>query len=180
MRYFVDSEFIDDGKTIDLLSIALVCEDGREYYAQSVEFDPVKANSWIREHVLRHFTVCHRSGKWNLDQSLYSWQRCEKPECPWRRREEIARELATFIAPDRHAIELVGWCAGYDWVALCQLYGTMMDIPTSWPHYMRDIQQILDIRGIAESTLPQPTGTAHNALDDARHIKAIYECIHKQ
>lgn len=36
-RYFYDTEFIEDGKTIDLISIGVVCEDGREFYAESQE-----------------------------------------------------------------------------------------------------------------------------------------------
>ncbi len=30
MRYFLDTEFYEDGKTIDLISIGIVAEDGRE------------------------------------------------------------------------------------------------------------------------------------------------------
>lgn len=33
MKYFLDTEFHEDGKTIDLISIGIVAEDGREYYA---------------------------------------------------------------------------------------------------------------------------------------------------
>ena len=51
-KYFYDTEFIEDGKTIDLISIGIVCEDGREYYAQSVEFDESKASEWVKENVL--------------------------------------------------------------------------------------------------------------------------------
>ena len=30
MRYFYDTEFIDDGRTIDLISIGVAAEDGRD------------------------------------------------------------------------------------------------------------------------------------------------------
>lgn len=52
MRYFYDTEFIEDGHTIELISIGVVAEDGREYYAVSTEFDPERAGSWVRTHVL--------------------------------------------------------------------------------------------------------------------------------
>ncbi len=52
MRYFYDTEFIDDGRTIELISIGVVAEDGREYYAVSTEFDPERAGSWVRANVL--------------------------------------------------------------------------------------------------------------------------------
>ena len=51
MKYFIDTEFLEGtqrkgfmgmGKTkptIDLISIGIVCEDGREYYAISKDFN---------------------------------------------------------------------------------------------------------------------------------------------
>src|SRR4051812_11038169 len=33
MKYFYDTEFLEDGQTIELISIGIVAEDGREYYA---------------------------------------------------------------------------------------------------------------------------------------------------
>ena len=39
MKYFIDTEFVDDGKTIDLISIGIVAEDGRELYVESADFD---------------------------------------------------------------------------------------------------------------------------------------------
>ncbi len=68
MRYFIDTEFHEYkvkplfGKsidTIDLISIGIVSEDGREYYAVCNEFD-VKAawnNEWLRENVLKSIWI---------------------------------------------------------------------------------------------------------------------------
>jgi hypothetical protein len=39
-KYFFDTEFDEDGKTIELISIGIKCADGREYYAVSREFEP--------------------------------------------------------------------------------------------------------------------------------------------
>src|SRR5690242_17783704 len=52
VRYFYDTEFIEDGNTIELVSIGVVAEDGREFYAVSTEFDPGRAGSWVRANVL--------------------------------------------------------------------------------------------------------------------------------
>ena len=52
VRYFYDCEFIEDGTTIELVSIGVVAEDGREFYAVSTEFDPGKAGPWVRANVL--------------------------------------------------------------------------------------------------------------------------------
>lgn len=52
VRFFYDTEFIEDGVTIELVSIGVVDETGREFYAVSTEFDPAKAGPWVRENVL--------------------------------------------------------------------------------------------------------------------------------
>lgn len=63
MKYFLDTEFIEGTQkkmfnetkpTIDLISIGIVCEDGREYYAISKDFNLKEAwnKEWIRENVL--------------------------------------------------------------------------------------------------------------------------------
>src|ERR1700761_5160219 len=49
MRYFYDCEFIEDGRTIELVSIGVVDEAGREFYAVSTEFDPSRAIPWVRD-----------------------------------------------------------------------------------------------------------------------------------
>ncbi len=51
-RFFYDTEFIEDGTTIDLVSIGVVDETGREFYAVSTQFDPGKAIPWVRRNVL--------------------------------------------------------------------------------------------------------------------------------
>ena len=51
-RYFYDCEFIEDGTTVDLVSIGVVDEYGREFYAVSTEFDDSRAVPWVRRNVL--------------------------------------------------------------------------------------------------------------------------------
>jgi len=51
MKYFYDTEFIDNGHTIELISIGVAAEDGREYYAISNRIQPGGApGSWVRKH----------------------------------------------------------------------------------------------------------------------------------
>ena len=51
MKYWMDTEFIERPYTIDLISIGLVAEDGREFYAESSEVDWTKASHWTLETV---------------------------------------------------------------------------------------------------------------------------------
>ncbi len=73
--------------------------------------------------------------------------------------------------------EFWAYYADYDWVVLCQLYGTMMDLPTEWPMYCRDVKQLCDDLG--NPTLPKQTSTEHNALDDAIWTRAAWGFLQK-
>ena len=60
MKYFFDTEFHEYKKggftdTIELISIGLVAEDGREYYAISRDWDYSAAcsNEWLRMNVIK-------------------------------------------------------------------------------------------------------------------------------
>lgn len=205
-KYFVDSEFIDTGDKIDLISIGLVCEDGREIYMQSVDFDPTKASEWVKENVLSHLIHCGRTlqtpGDRDRDYHARQGGQCTftEParaitglrgvkmadawiigayaECPWRTREQIRNEVKAFCNPEQYGKpEFIGWCCSYDHVALCQLFGTMMDLPAGWPHYMRDLQHVLDDRSITDELLPEQDEQLHNALADAKHIKRIWQFL---
>jgi hypothetical protein len=50
-RYYLDSEFVEDGLTIDLVSIGIVCEDGREFYAENSDVNLTKASDWVKDKV---------------------------------------------------------------------------------------------------------------------------------
>jgi hypothetical protein len=61
MKYWMDTEFIERPYTIDLISIGLVAEDGREFYADPRNRAPATQGRWnaARGHRPRHSPV-HR------------------------------------------------------------------------------------------------------------------------
>jgi hypothetical protein len=71
--------------------------------------------------------------------------------------------------------EFWGYYADYDWVVLCQLFGTMMDLPKDWPMYCRDIKQLCDSLG--NPKLPEQGRGEHHALTDARWTKKAWEWL---
>ena len=151
-RYFYDSEFIEDGRTIDLVSIGVVDEHGREFYAISTEFDDRAAVPWVRRNVL---------------------DRLPSPGHPaWRSRERIRDELHQFLMePLRDQpgleLELWAWYAAYDHVVLAQLWGPMPALPREIPRYTKDLRQLWDDLG--RPPLPDAAARRHDALVDARH-----------
>jgi hypothetical protein len=161
-RYFYDCEFIEDGRTIDLVSIGVVDEHGREFYAISTEFDPAAAVPWVRRNVL---------------------DRLPSPADPaWRSRTRIRDELYEFLveplrADDRSGdeLELWAWYAAYDHVVLAQLWGRMPELPRELPRFTKDLRQLWDERG--RPPLPSAEQQRHDALVDARHNLARWRVL---
>jgi hypothetical protein len=159
-RYFYDCEFIEDGRVIDLVSIGVVDEHGREFYAVSTEFDPTHALPWVRKHVL---------------------DRLPSPGDPsWRSRARIRDELWEFLMepirdrPDEK-IELWAWFAAYDHVVLAQLWGPMPALPREVPRFTKDLRQLWDDKG--RPKLPEAEADRHDALVDARHNLARWRAM---
>jgi hypothetical protein len=149
---FFDTEFIEDGRTIELLSIGIVRDDGATYYAEPAESDRGNAGRWVRENVLPHLTG------------------------PVKPRAEIAAEIVAFVGPRP---EFWAYFADYDWVVLCQLFGTMMDLPLGWPMFCMDLKQFAVSLGDPDlHALVSPDGPEHNALADARWVAAVWAALH--
>ena len=68
--------------------------------------------------------------------------------------------------------EFWAYYADYDWVALCQLYGTMVDLPEGWPKFCRDLKQLSVDVGSPQH--PPDSTDEHNALADARWNRDLY------
>jgi hypothetical protein len=164
VRFFYDCEFIEDGVTIDLVSIGVVDEEGREFYAVSTEFDPGRAGPWVRQNVL---------------------PKLPSPADPaWRSRAAIRADLLEFfgVGPDGDdtgaGVELWAWIGAYDHVALAQLWGAMPAMPRALPRFTRDLRQRWE--DVGRPRLPPRPPDAHDALADARENLARWQVIEQQ
>ena len=154
-RYFYDCEFIEDGRTVDLVSIGMVDEFGREFYAVSTEFDDSRAVPWVRRNVL---------------------DKLPSPADPaWRGRATIRDDLADFFAAGDGDVELWAWYAAYDHVVLAQLWGTMPELPRSIPRFTNELRQLWETAGYP--SIPDFAADKHHALADARLALARYQAI---
>lgn len=151
MRYWFDTEFDDDGHHLAMISIGVVAEDGREYYAVSSEYDPARATDWLSRNVLSQLG--------DVDK---------KP------RQRIRQELQDFFSAGATP-EFWADCGEYDWIILRQLFGTLTDWPEGWPYLAMDIEQ-WRIQSGAPPFPVQQSGR-HNALSDARHTRYCWQWL---
>jgi len=177
VRFFYDCEFIEDGHTIDLISIGIVAEDDREYYAidRDAPWKRIYRHKWLCEHVLPSLPLLH--GDARLDVHTGPLKRRRNPHVldfqdpAFKRRVVIAAEVADFLLSGDSKPELWAWYAAYDHVVLCQLWGRMIDLPEGMPMYTHDLKQECDRLGNPE--MPAQPGGEHNALADARHVAVM-------
>lgn len=153
MKIAFDTEFIEDGKTIELLSIGMVREDGATYYAETELAEALKAaidNDWE-----------HKVDPW-LVENVFPGIKGDDGKSL----DTIANDIWEFVGEQP---EFWAWYGSYDWVALCQLYGRMIDLPDGWPMYVRDYKQVCDSNGrwSFKQTPEDTPGDEHNALNDA-------------
>jgi hypothetical protein len=178
MRYFLDCEFIDDGKVIDLITIAIVAEDDRELYLGHKECRFYNASDWVKENVLAQLD--------GLQNNL-SYLACDRDRNFWLSKKAIALSIFKFVGGEcdqdgtrlklKEQPEFWGYYADYDWIVLAQIYGKMMDLPDGFPYHCNDIKQECDRLGNPE--LPPQINNNHNALSDARWSKEAFEFLQR-
>ncbi len=189
MKYFIDTEFhsyfhkpLLSRKThhrLELISIAMCCEDGRELYLFSKEFDLKKAwkNHWLRENVLKQVyqDLLSKEGTYSktYHPNLMDWSyKGLKNLIRWHgsTNKEIADAIFYFTRPDiqtkggtysnscneynQHWDTPVfyGDHCSFDYVILSSLFGTFEEWPVKFPKLIYDVQQMLDERALISAT----------------------------
>ena len=174
MRYFYDCEFIEDGRTIDLISIGIVSEDGRELYLidGDAPWDRIREHAWLMANVVPHLP------QGNPSTRPAHWL-CDLEDRHVATRGWIADSVRDFLTRPAAPVELWGYYGAYDHVLLAQLFGAMVDLPRGIPMWTNDVQQEAARLGL-DSSLPPQTGTAHNALDDALWTREAWRYLNSR
>lgn len=182
MRYFYDTEFLEDGSTIELISIGIVAEDGREYYAVNSDMpvDRIKNHDWLKDNVWPHLPLRgHKSGLVSVgggkhEVRLTALGVLDSSDTRVKPKWVIANEVRDFILAGDGNHELWAYYAAYDHVALCQLWGTMMRLPSGVPMFTHELMQAWEDAGRPDK--PEHFDE-HDALADARWNLALFDVI---
>jgi hypothetical protein len=208
MKFYLDTEFIECAKqrrvlgikigpavpTIDLISIGLVGEDGRELYLLNADCELQYAwdNEWVRDNVLypiwQQFAPKYMRGHSVNYFGFESISRIFKDK--GHSRGMLAWHILTFVHAeayahhvgtmdsffeakftDKHAF--YGYFSDYDWVVFCQLFGRMIDLPHGFPMFCHDLKQEM-VRLSAPDSIKPNNGNEHNALADAKWNKMLH------
>lgn len=151
MKYFLDTEFFeDDLNRTQLISVGIVREDGKEFYAEDKEvLEPgVITDPWIKKNVLPKLT----GPSFTLKQ--------------------IRRKLIEFTEDD-HECQFWAWFVTYDWYVITKLMGGFMSLPPSWNGACYEIDMLLEFG----QDFPFQSTPEHHALNDAKYNLEIYNYL---
>lgn len=255
MKYFIDTEFVEGTQstfwgntkpTIDLISIGIVAEDGRQYYAISKDFNLKEAwnrydcninvitkkegprTYWIRDNVLKPIYLellekelgygysrheFYKSTAFKIEDKDYKQFKYLINKYG-KTNKQIAEEIKDFVSHKHTNLlinhlnfsskiewsfenrmdiidkkyphylpQLYGYYSDYDHVALCWLFGKMIDLPEGFPKYCKDLKQIFDekkslIKGRMKDQIGFPVNNnIHNALEDAKWNYNLYKFL---
>lgn len=200
MKVFLDTEFYefhphhgrltadgmaydvaDGGNAVQLISIGAVREDGAEFYAENANFNwvHVPADHWLQDNVRPHLWNHPGEPLW-----MSTHGQAVGVKGGFYTPQDMAEKFFEFATPDPKSLgirtrpEFWGYFCDYDWVAICGLYGRMIDLPPEFPMYCLDLKQEMHrLGGVKRSDLPAQSEPAHHALADARWIRDAYNAL---
>jgi hypothetical protein len=167
MRFCIDWEFADDGSMIEPISVGVVGEDGREFYAVNGDVNVQRAlgSKFLREQVWPHLPVVYLPKGSRPQRKNITLDYTHPTVLPLR---ELRSELRAFLLEPGVDVELWAWFAAYDHVTFAQLWGPMTGLTgTGMPMFTRDIRGYAARLGDPE--LPEQPTNVHHALFDAHH-----------
>jgi hypothetical protein len=146
MKYFIDTEFKEQPNTIELISIAIVSENGNSLYALNKECNirRIWRDVWLRDNILSaiYEDKVHGDMRNYVPFSRRTMKWIFKNE--GRTHKQLRSDINVFLYNSENLREFYGYYADYDWVTFCWIFGRMIDLPKGYPMYCKDLKQTYD------------------------------------
>jgi len=185
---FFDMEFTGLHQNTTLISLGIVSECGKTFYAELTDYDESQIDEWLRKNVINslkfypplkgqdeHWVMTRHEDNplENPVSDSYSIEvRCDKLELKF----ELTRWLSQF-----EEVQMVSDCLAYDWVLWNQIWGHAFSIPKHVYYIPLDLCTMFFMKGIdpdisrEEFSGMTEGAEKHNALWDAEVIKKCYD-----
>ena len=184
MKIFFDTEFTGLHQKTTLISIGLVSECGKTFYAELTDYDKAQIGDWLQENVIDNLT--------NQLMLNNSFQGKENVRCKCDSK-NLKLYLSQWLSQFEQ-VEIWSDCLSYDWVLFNEIFGHAFNIPKNVYYIPFDICTLFKVKGIdpdvsreefAGSMIEVSTAEhwgskpKHNALWDAYVIMACYKKLNK-
>lgn len=177
-KIYFDTEFTGLHQNTTLISIGLVSECNKTFYAELYDYDQSQIDDWLKENVisklrLKHKNVVIRENR--LDDGTF-----EKTEILTNMK-DLKNHLSNWLNQFEE-IEIWSDCLSYDWVLFNEIFGGAMKIPQNILYIPFDICTQFklvnvdpDISREEFSEVASHEAEKHNSLWDAIVIKKCHE-----
>lgn len=192
-KVFFDCEFTGLHKDTTLISIGLVADNGKTFYAEFNDYDASQVDDWLREHVLNNLLF---SPPTEGEDEHYMMSRnpatvkgplVKNHDIEMRGSTEQIKESLELWLAQFGEIEIWSDCLAYDWVLFINLWGGAFDIPKNIYYIPYDICTYFKVNAIdpdisreyyaKENLNLDIKKVKHNALFDAIIIKCCYDVL---
>lgn len=189
-KVFFDTEFTGLHQNTTLISIGLISECGKTFYAEFNDYNKSQIDNWLQENVINNlrfnepkdgedeYYVATRSDDNKVPNDLYKSFSVELRGNKSVIRKELSQWLDQF-----EEVEIWSDCLSYDWVLFSQIFGHSFNIPKNVYYIPFDICTLFRMSGIdpdisrEEFSNMQENSQKHNALWDAKVIKRCFELL---
>jgi hypothetical protein len=191
-KLFLDTEFTGLHQATTLISLGIISECGKTFYAEFTDYDKTQVDDWLEENVIantwvfKHNRIASMGGVLNdlrwADVHVFGSSDFIKPF--------LIQWLSQFE-------EVVIWsdCLAYDWVLFCNIWGHAFNVPKNIFYIPMDICTLFEIKGIdpdisreeyceIETFREQKTKVLHDNFQSVKHNALwdafiIRECYNK-
>jgi len=176
-KIFFDTEFTGLHQKTTLISIGLISECGKTFYAEFTDYDQSQIDDWLKDNVISKLIIDKDSLGLFGDPDNHIVRGDTKSVKYY-----LEKWLSQF-----EEVEMWSDCLSYDWVLFNQIWGHAFNIPKNVYYIPFDICTLFKIKGIDNPFIeidPDVSREAfasvngndkHNALWDARVIKMCYD-----
>lgn len=154
MKYFIDTEFNQEGPDVELITLGIVREDEQKFYAFNTDINLTLLDDWLQKNVVANL---------RLDEAFHGTPK------------DIKEKLFEWLQEDKTPWEFWGYYADYDWFLLTRLWGSFLKLPDKLPYLCYDVRQYM--KHVGMNDMPSHKGTLHNALDDAEWTRRGFEKV---
>ena len=179
MKIFFDTEFTGLHKDTTLISIGLIAENGRTFYAEFTDYDRSQVDEWISDNVLDNCTMCVVPDCEHNGPYVHSEVSAKGDVIECGNKATVATQLKNWLENFGEKIFMVSDCLAYDWVLFCDLWAHAFKVPDCVYYIPIDICAIMHIKDvdmdINREAFCGMDGAKHNALHDAKAIRLCYD-----
>lgn len=181
-KIFFDLEFTGLHKLTTAISIGLVCEDGKKFYAEFTDFDKYQIDDFLRKNVLSKLILEDYNFETDYDPDA---------EIVYVKGDVdlIYTTLSAWLSQyEEDGVEMWGDVLAYDWVLFINIFGNGLAMPKHVDYIPMDLSTSLRLCGIdkdinrdeyayGKEVAESKKDKVHNSLHDAETQLEVYKKV---